>query len=162
MRTSRFAMFVAPLALALVAVPALAHGPGGEGACRQEIEAICSAATGSGDCVSKLCGPTFPSGPGALANCILSLTPPPKGLSPTCLTNLKNMQAKIAAWQTSFQNACGTATSGDVSTYCGNVTGGTESTIKCLRQAVTDNKPVSKDCQALLAQHHGHRHHEHP
>ena len=45
MRTSRFGMFVAPLALALVAAPALAHGPGGGSACRgatEQIKTLCS------------------------------------------------------------------------------------------------------------------------
>jgi hypothetical protein len=71
------------------------------------------------------------------------------------------MQAKIAAWQSDFQNACGTATSGDVNTFCANVTGGVRSQIQCLRQAVKDNKPVSANCQALLAKPHGHGGH-HP
>ncbi len=153
MSTSRLTMFVAPLALALTAAPALAHGPGRGGACRADLEARCSAlatppAPGPGDCVKALCGDLTP-GSGAFVNCLLGLQPP---VSSQCQQQLTDMQAKITA----FQTAC----AGDVTQYCGNVTGGPWSTVQCLRQAVTNNQPVSPSCQALLAQHHRHRHHQ--
>jgi hypothetical protein len=164
MKTSRFAVFVAALALALAAAPALAHGPGGGGACRQDLATLCSQlsptpAPGPGNCLKALC-PTFTPGPGAFANCVQGLS-----VSAQCKQQLTNMQTKIATWQSAFNTACATATGttpSDVSTYCGNVTGGMGSQIQCLRQAVRNNQTVSATCQAFLAKGHGHRQHGHP
>jgi hypothetical protein len=159
MRTLRFAMFVAPLTLALAAAPALARGPGGEGACRgakEQLKKLCSGGT-PGDCLTTLCKDVQP-GPGQWPQCLLNLNSAgtlKPSLTKDCVTDLNNKLAAIQKWQATFQTACG----GDVTNFCNNVTGGVWSTKQCLRQAVLDNKQVSKDCQALLAQRHGHGDH---
>jgi hypothetical protein len=161
MRPSRFALFVAPLALALGAAPALAHGALG-GACLPLLQELCPNVTpgpgpgGYHACLKTLCGPATP-GPGGLVSCLLKQSATSK--FPNCEARLTKMQAKIAAWQTAFNTAC--VTTNDVSTFCNNVTTGPWSQVRCLRQAVKDNKAVSATCQAFLAQHHGHRHREH-
>jgi hypothetical protein len=161
MRVSMMFTLAAPLAVALMAAPALAHGPGGGGACGGDIKALCAkagVAPGSGNCMSTLC-PGVPPGPGAFATCIdnaaskYSYT-----VSANCSAQLAKMQAKIAAWQTAFNTAC----ANDVSTFCSNVTTGPWSTAQCLRQAIMNNQAVSQPCQAFLAQHHGHRPHHAP
>jgi hypothetical protein len=153
MTTSRLAVFGA--ALALVAAPALAYGPGGGGACRQDLKTICSGlspapAPGPGNCLKALCGDLTP-GSGAYVNCLQ--TKYTSQLSDACKQQLTDIQAKMTA----FQTTCG----GDISNFCGNVTGGTWSTVQCLHQAVINNQKVSSACQALLAQHPG-RHHRPP
>ena len=164
MTTLRFAKFLVPLALALAAVPALAHGPGGGGACsgiRGQMETLCAGAT-PGTCLSTLC-PDVPAGPGQWPQCFLNLndgketqklTSP---LTSACATDLNNKLLAIQQHQQAFTAACG----GDVTTFCNNVTGGQWSSMGCLRQAVKDNKAVSSNCQALLAQHHGFGHQPH-
>ena len=157
MKVSKIITLVAPLAMALAAAPALAHGPGGEGACRQDLTKLCSHLTpapGPGNCLKALC-PSFTPGPGAFASCLLGL---PSGVSDQCKQQLTQMQAKIAAWHTAFNTACST----DVSSFCKNVTTGPWTQVQCLRQAVVNNQPVSAPCQAFLAKHHGHGHHGHP
>jgi len=156
MKTSRLAVFVAPFAVAFVAAPALAHGPGGRGACRQDLNAICSGlsptpAAGPGNCLRALCGDITP-GSGAYVNCLQ--TKYASQLSDPCKQQLANIQAKLTA----FQTTCGA----DISSFCGNVTGGTWSTIQCLHEAIINNQKVSPDCQALLARHPGPRHHRPP
>lgn len=163
MRTLRFAMFVAPLTLALAGAPALAHGPGGgpggEGACRgakEQIKKLCSGVT-PGDCLTTLCKDVQP-GPGQWPQCLLNLNSAGTlrpALTKDCVTDLNNKLTAIQNWQKTFTAKCGA----DVSANCANVTGGMGRTIQCLHQAVIDNKQVSKDCQALLAQHHGHGDH---
>ena len=73
MRTSRFGMFVA--LLALTAAPALAHGPGRGGACRADIAALCPDVTPGPrayrSCLAEAC-PEVTPGPGAFANCLQS------------------------------------------------------------------------------------------
>lgn len=166
MTMSRFATFLAPLALALAAAPALGHGPGGPGggACsgiRGQMETLCAGAT-PGACLSTLC-PDVPPGPGQWPQCLLNLNDgketqklnPP--LSAACVTELNDKLSAIQKAQQAFTAACG----GDVTTFCNNVTGGPWSTMQCLRQAVKENKTVSSNCQALLAQHHGFGFHPH-
>ena len=66
MRTSRILMVSTPLAVALLAAPALAHGPHGGGACRQALHALCAQSgttPGPGGCLQTLC-PGFTSGHG--------------------------------------------------------------------------------------------------
>jgi hypothetical protein len=166
MKVSKIITLVAPLALALAAAPASAHGFGGGGACRPLLQQLCPSVTpgpgpgGYGSCLKALCGTEPTSGPGGFASCLLKQS----AISnfPNCQAELTNMQAKIAAWQATFNTACATATGttpSDVSTYCANVTGGMGSQVQCLRQAVTNNQPVSQPCQAFLAEQHGHRHH---
>ncbi len=167
MTTSKFASFLAPLALALAAAPALAHGPGGPGgggACsgiRGQMETLCAGAT-PGACLSTLC-PDVPPGPGQWPQCLLNLNDGKETqklsspLPAACVTELTNKLSAIQKAQQAFTAACG----GDVTTFCGNVTGGPWSTMQCLRQAVKDNKTVSSNCQALLAQHHGFGFHPH-
>ncbi len=162
MRTSRFALFVAPLALAVAAAPALAHGPRGGGACRPLLQQLCPSVTpgpgpgGYGSCLKTLCGTEATPGPGGFASCLLKQS----AISnfPKCEAQLTKMQAKIAAWQAAFNTAC----TNDVSQFCSNVTTGPRGQVQCLRQAVTNNQKVSATCQAFLAQHHGYRHHGHP
>ena len=158
MSTSRFAVFVVPLALALAAAPALAHGPGGGGACRPLIQQLCPNVTpgpgpgGYGSCLKALCGTPTTPGPGGFASCLLNQS----AISnfPDCQAQLTKMQAKIAAWQAAFNTACGS----DVSSFCGNVTTGMRGQIQCLRQAVKNNQKVSATCQAFLAKGHGKGH----
>jgi hypothetical protein len=169
MKVSKIIALVAPLALALAAAPALAHGPGalgpgalgprGGGACRQDLTKLCSQLTptpapGPGNCLKALC-PTLTPGPGAFASCLLSLQ---SGVSDQCKQQLTKMQAKIAAWQAAFNTAC----ANDVSQFCSNVSTGPRGQIQCLRQAVRNNQTVSQPCQAFLAEHHGYHHHGHP
>jgi hypothetical protein len=155
MRTLRFAMFVAPLTLALATAPALAHGPGGEGACRgakEQIKELCSGVTTPGDCLNTLCKDVQP-GPGQWPQCLLNLNSAgtlKPALTKSCVTDLNSAITAIQKWQTAFNDKCGA----DVKTNCANVTGGMGLTMQCLHQAVIDNKQVSKDCQALLGQHH--------
>jgi hypothetical protein len=156
MRTSRMIMLSAPLAVALMAAPVLAHGPGG--ACsgiKGQIKNLCSGVTTPGTCLTTLC-PTATPGPGAWAQCLLSNATKLK-LSATCQADLNNKLAAIQKWQSAFETAC----KADVTANCNYVTGGTGSTIQCLGQAVIDNKQVSSTCQALLARHHGHHGHHH-
>jgi hypothetical protein len=73
MTKSKFAAFLASIALAL-ATPALAHGPGGGGACsgmKGQMETLCAGAT-PGTCLSTLC-PDVPPGPGQWPQCLLNL-----------------------------------------------------------------------------------------
>ena len=160
MRKSRLAMFVGALALVLPAVPVLAHGPDGGGACRADMEALCAGlptppAPGGGNCLKALC-PDLTPGPGAFASCLQQHYG--NSLSDPCKAQLSNLQAKLDAWKT----AC--VDSGDVANFCPGITDPRQIG-KCLRHAVRDNavgadgNPVSPNCQALLAQHHGHRHH---
>jgi hypothetical protein len=168
MRVSKVITLIAPLAVALMVAPALAHGPGAAcngpgGACsgiKGQIKNLCSGAT-PGTCMTKLCGPTPPTGPGAWAQCLLNANTAgtfKPALSTNCVNDLKAKLAAIQEWQKAFEAACGDPTD---AAFCSNVTGGTGSTIQCLRQAVIDNKPVSSPCQALLAKHHGHHGHHH-
>ncbi len=151
MRTSRMMMLTAPLAVALMAAPALAHGHHGGGACRQDLQTLCPNVTpGPGSfrgCLAMLC-PGLTPGPGAFASCLQQHA---SELSPACQQDLNKMQAKIAAWQ----QACG----GDVPTFCSDVAPGPWSIRKCLREHQSE---LSQPCQDLLAQHHGHRHHPSP
>jgi len=183
MRRSRIMMLSAPLAVVLMAVPALAHGPHGGGACRGDLEKIlCPNVTpGPGsfrECLAAC--PNVTPGPGAFASCLAPLcperTPGPGGfasclqqaaaannvtLSEQCQAQLTKMQANIAAWKT----ACGAA----VTNLCPDVTpgpggSGHRAIGKCLREhqsELTANYPA---CAELLAQHHGfhHHHHRHP
>jgi hypothetical protein len=100
---------------------------------------------------------TVPAGPGQWPQCLLNLNggketqtlnPP---LTSACVTELNTKLLAIQKDQQAFTAACGA----DATTFCNNVTGGPWSTRACLRQAVKDNKAVSSNCQALLAQHHG-------
>ena len=150
------------LALSLAAAPALAHGPGGGGACRPLIQQLCHSVTpgpgpgGYGSCLKALCGTEATPGPGGFASCLLKQS----AISnfPNCQAQLTKMQAKIAAWQAAFNTAC----TNDVSQFCSNVTTGPRGQIQCLRQAVRNNQKVSATCQAFLAKGHGHRHQGHP
>ena len=156
-------IFVPPLALALAAAPALAHGPGGGGACRPLVQALCPDVTpgpgpgGYHSCLQALC-PNSSGGPGGFASCLLNQTKVPIANYPNCQTELTNLQSKIAAWQAEFNTACAS----DVSQFCSNVTTGPRQQIQCLRQAVKNNQKVSASCQTLLAKHHGHGHRGHP
>ena len=134
MKMSRMIALSAPLAVALMAAPALAHRPHGGGACRQEFQ--------------KLCG--TPGSAGGFAGFVACLeTPANQGqLTTECQTRLSQMQAKITAWQTCKQDA----------TVCGQDTG--KDFIKCLR-GLAKNKSLPTSCQPLLAQHHGRHHHHH-
>ncbi len=152
MRTSRFALFVAPLALALAGTPALAHGHCGGGACREDLQTLCPDVTpGPGafrNCLATLCPDATP-GPGAFASCLQQHA---SELSAACQQQLNEMQAKMAAWE----QACG----GDVQTFCSDAAPGPWSIGKCLREHQSE---LSQSCQDLLAQHHGHhRHHQCP
>jgi hypothetical protein len=151
MGMSKFIMLIAPLTVALMAAPALAHGPHGGGACRQDLQTLCPNVTpGPGsfrDCLATLC-PDLTPGPGTFASCLQQHA---SGLSAACQQHLNQMQAKLAAWQ----QACGD----DVRTFCSDVAPGPWSTGKCLRQ---HQSALSQPCQDLLAQHHGHRHHHGP
>jgi hypothetical protein len=164
MTPSRFTKFLAPLVFALTAAPALAHGPGGGGACagiKGQMKSLCAGAP-HGTCLSTLC-PDVPPGPGQWPQCLLNLndgketqklnTP----LSSACVTELNDKLLGIQKQQQAFTAACG----GDVTTFCNNVTGGPWSTIPCLHQAVKDNKAVSANCQTLLAQHRPYGPHPH-
>lgn len=149
---AKFIMLIAPLAVALMATPALAHGPHGGGTCRPDLQTLCPNVTpGPGsfrDCLQTLCQAT--PGPGAFASCLQeAATSKGVTLSDQCQAHLTKMQAKIDAWKT----ACG----GAVTTYCSDLTDPREIG-KCLRQ---NQAKLSSDCQALLAQHHGHHHHHH-
>jgi hypothetical protein len=173
MRTSRMIMLSAPLAVALMAAPVLAHGPGGAcngpgaacngpgGACsgaKEQIKKLCSGVT-PGDCLTTLCKDVQP-GPGQWPQCLLNLNSAgtlKPALTKSCVTDLNNKLAAIQNWQKTLTAKCGA----DVSANCANVTGGMGVTMQCLHQAVIDNKPVSKDCQALLAEHHGHHRQHH-
>lgn len=149
MRTSRLAMFVAPLALTLAATSAFAHGHHGGGACRQDLQTLCPDVTpGPGsfrDCLMTLC-PDLTPGPGAFASCLQQHA---TALSADCQQHLNAMQAKIAAWQ----QACG----GDAQTFCSDAGPGPWQIGKCLRQ---HESALSQACQDLLAQHHGRHHHD--
>ena len=157
MTKSKFASFLAAIALALAA-PALAHGPGGGGACsgiKGQMDTLCAGAT-PGTCLSTLC-PDVPPGPAQWPQCLLNLNGGTESqklttpLTSACVTELNDRLLAIQKEQQAFTAACG----GDATTFCSNVTGGQWSTMQCLRQAVTDNKAVSSNCQTLLAQHHG-------
>ena len=160
MTTSKVGAFVASIALALAA-PALAHGPGGGGACsgiREQMKTLCAGAPPR-TCLSTLC-PDVAAGPGQFPQCLLNLndgketqklTTP---LTAACVTELNDKLSAIQKEQQAFTAAC----AGDVTTFCNNVTGGQRSAKQCLRQAVKDNKAVSSNCQALLAQHRGFGH----
>jgi hypothetical protein len=158
MKASKVVGLVAPFTLALLAAPALAHGPGGGLACRPLLQELCPNATpgpgpgGYRSCLKALCSNLTP-GPGAFASCLLAQ----KGISnfPSCQAQLTEMQAKIAAWQSAFNTACAT----DVTQFCGNVATGQRGQTQCLRQAIKDNKAVSGTCQTLLATYHGHHQH---
>ena len=164
MTTSKFTTFLAAIALALAAAPALAHGPGAGGACKGikgQLETLCAGAS-PGTCLGTLC-PDVPAGPGQWPQCLLNLNDGKETqklsspLSATCVTELNNKLSAIQKEQQAFTAACG----GDVTTFCSNVSAGPRSTMQCLRQAVKDNKTVSSTCQAFLAQHHGHGFHPH-
>ena len=149
---SKFIMLIAPLAVALTAAPALAHGHHGGGACRQDLQTLCPNVTpGPGnfrDCLATLC-PDLTPGPGAFASCLQeAATSTGVTLSDQCQAQLTQMQARLAAWQ----QACGA----DVRTFCSAATPGPWSAGKCLRQHQSE---LSQPCQDLLAQHHGHSHH---
>lgn len=150
MRTSRFAIFVAPLALALAGAPAFAHGPGRAGPCRQDLQTLCPDVTpGPGafrNCLQTLC-PDLTPGPGAFATCLQQHA---SQLSAACQQHLNDMQAKMAAWQ----QACGN----DVQTFCSDAGPGPRGVGKCLHEHQSE---LSQACQDLLAQHHGHHHHHH-
>jgi hypothetical protein len=160
MKVSMMFTLAVPLAVALMAAPALAHGPHGGGACRPLVQALCPSVTpgpgpgGYGSCLKSLC-PNL-TGPGGFASCLLSQGQ--IAAYPACQAQLTNMQNKIAAWQSAFTNAC----ANDVSQLCSNVTTGPRGQIQCLRQAVKNNQQVSATCQTFLAKRHGHRHHGHP
>jgi hypothetical protein len=162
MKLSKVVIFVPTLALALSAAPALAHGLGGGGACRPLVQALCPDVTpgpgpgGYASCLQALC-PNLSRGPGGFASCLLNQTKIPITNYPKCQTQLTDLQAKVAAWQAAFNTAC----SSDVSQFCANVTTGPRGQIRCLNQAVKDNKAVSGTCQTFLANHHGHPHHWH-
>jgi hypothetical protein len=159
MTMSKFAAFLASIALALAA-PALAHGPGGGGACRGikgQMETLCAGAA-PGTCLSTLC-PDVPPGPGQWPQCLLNLNGTKLTLTAACQTELNNKLSAIQQQQQAFKTAC--VDTGDVKTFCSNVTGGPWSTMQCLRQAVKDNKAVSSTCQTLLAQHHAFGPHPH-
>lgn len=162
MKVSKIIALVAPLALALAAAPALAHGPGGGGACLPLLQALCPSVTpgpgpgGYHSCLKTLCGQEATPGPGGFASCLLKQSAVSN--FPNCEAQLTKMQAKITAWQTAFNTAC----TNDVSQFCSNVTTGPPGQIQCLRQAVKNNQKVSATCQAFLAKGHGDRHHGHP
>jgi len=149
MKTSRFAVLSAAVALALAATPALAHGPGRGGACRQDLANLCSQLTptpapGPFNCVKALC-PTAIPGTGDIVTCLQGLA-----VSDACKAELSDLQAKITAWKTAFTQAC---TANDLA-LCNNVKTGPWGQVQCLRQAVNDNKDVSQSCQLFVAQHH--------
>jgi len=152
MKMRRVSTLIAPLTVALMAVPALAHGPHRGGACRQDLHTYCSSLTptpgdGFRGCLATLC-PDFTPGPGAFASCLLNQTE--IKLSEQCTAHLTKMQANIAAWKA----ACGT--------YAGaNCTGdsGPRAIGQCLRAAQTTDPDFPPACAALLAQHHWHHHH---
>jgi hypothetical protein len=154
---SKFIMLIAPLAVALTTAPVLAHGPHGGGACRQDLQTLCPSVTpGPGsfrDCLATLCTDLTP-GPGAFANCLQgAATSKGVTLSDQCQAHLTQMQTKIDAWKT----ACGDA----VTTYCSGITG-PRNIGKCLREHQSELSTMYPQCQDLLAQHHGHRHHHGP
>ena len=151
MRMSRWSLLAAPLILA--AGPALAHGPWGGGACRQDVAKLCAGLTptpapGPGNCMTALC-PNMTPGPGGFASCLLNTYG--SSLSPQCTQQLNQMKARIAARDAAFNTAC----SGDVSRFCSNVTSGPWVQMQCLHQAMVTNQQVSGNCQTFLAQHHG-------
>jgi hypothetical protein len=147
---SKFIILIAPLTMALAAAPALAHGPHGGGACRQDLQTLCPDVTpGPGafrDCLATLC-PGLTPGPGAFASCLQEHA---SELSDACQQEVSRMQAKMAAWQ----QACGA----DVQTFCSSVGPGPWSVGKCLHEHQSE---LSQPCQDLLAQRHGHHHHHH-
>jgi hypothetical protein len=142
MKTSRIIMLSAPLAMALMAAPALAHGPHGGGACRQEFQNLCGT----------------PGSAGGFAGFVTCLETNKAKLTGPCLDRLSQMQAKITAW-----NECKTAVSGPPD-LCPNITTGPgqdKDFIQCLR-GLAENKSLPASCQPLLAQHHRHHHPCHP
>jgi hypothetical protein len=155
---AKFIMLIAPLTVALMAAPALAHGPHGRGACRQDLHAYCSSLTPTPDsfrgCLATLCGPDFTPGPGAFASCLQNAaTAGTITLSGQCTAHLTKMQAKIDAWET----ACG-----DYAQK--NCTDGTgpRAIGQCLHAAQNTDPNFPPACAALLAQHHRHHHHHGP
>ena len=157
MTTSTVTRFLVPLAATLVASAALAHGPGGGGACsgvKGQMKALCASGNPR-TCLSTLC-PDVPAGPGAWAQCLLNLNDGKESqklstpLTPACVTELNDRLAAIQKEQQAFTAAC----AADAATFCNNVTSGQRATMQCLHQAVKDNKAVSANCQTLLAQHH--------
>ncbi|MGD0946007.1 MAG: hypothetical protein ABSA52_01145 [Candidatus Binatia bacterium] len=159
MEMSKFIMLIAPLAVALTTTPARACGPHGGGACRPDLQTLCPNVTpGPGsfrsfrDCLQTLCQAT--PGPGAFASCLQeAATSKGVTLSDQCQAHLTKMQAKMDAWKT----ACG----GAVTTYCSGITGPRDIG-ECLREHQSELSNTYPQCQALLAQHHGHRHHHGP
>jgi len=135
---SKSIMLIAPLAVALMAAPALAHGPHRGGACAQALL----------QSSPPLCPVT--TGPRWVVNCITQL-PAGTTLPPAC----DQVQAKIAAWNTCKgvlvqQNLCPNVTPGP---------GQRKGFIGCLRQLAQSGQ-VPGSCQPLLVQHHGHHHHQ--
>jgi len=156
---SKSIMLIAPLAVALTTAPALAHGPHGGGACRTDLQTLCPNVTPGPssfrsfrDCLQTLCQAT--PGPGAFASCLQeAATAKGVTLSDQCQAHLTKMQAKIAAWQT----ACGKY----AQVNCTSDTG-PRAIGQCLRAAQQTDPNFPTACAALLAQHHGHRHHQGP
>jgi hypothetical protein len=150
---SKFVLFIAPLAVALTTAPALAHGPHGGGACRQELQTLCPNVTpGPGsfrDCLATLC-PDLAPGPGAFASCLQeAATAKSVTLSDQCQARLTKMQAEVDAWKT----ACGDYAQANCTSDSGPRAIG-----QCLRAAQQTDPNFPTACAALLAQHHGHHH----
>ncbi len=149
MKWSTIISLIAPLAVALTVAPAVAHGHGRGGPCRQDLQALCPNVTpGPGSfrsCIETLC-PSITPGPGAFGNCLQQHA---GQLSAACQQHLSRMQAKMAAWRQACQ--------GDAQTLCGDATG-PRAVFKCLHQHQAELSPA---CQELLAQHHGHHRHHH-
>ncbi|MFI5398525.1 MAG: hypothetical protein ACHQ9S_23590 [Candidatus Binatia bacterium] len=154
---SKFIMLIAPLTVALMAAPALAHRPHGGGACSADLQTLCPNVTpGPGsfrDCLATLC-PNLTAGPRAFASCLPeAATSKGVTLSDQCQAHLTKMQAKIAAWQMACGNYAQLNCTGDT---------GPRAIGQCLRAAQKNDPQFPAACAALLAQHHGHHHHHGP
>jgi exonuclease VII small subunit len=122
MRMNKVIMLVAPLTLALTMTPA-ARAERGKGPCRQDVQ--------------KLCPDAKPGG-GALRDCLKQHA---AELSPACQEHLKQVKAKVAAWQQACQD--------DVQKFCASVQPGHANILKCLHE---HNDQLSKSCQEQMAQ----------
>ena len=135
MRTSTLITLIAPFTMALIATPVLAHGGGGKGACRQDIQRLC---------------PDITPGPGSWKAVHDCLEQNAANLSPACQQQRSRMQAKMDQ----VLQTCQT----DIQSLCSDASSDPRATFKCLFQHRHD---LLQACRDALP-HHRHRHHHGP
>jgi hypothetical protein len=128
MRMWKVMTLIAPLAVALTAVPEPAHAQRGQGPCRDDIQKFCAGVQRGG---------------GRFRDCLLQHE---AELTPACQQHLQQMKARVSAWR----QAC----EGDAQKFCNGVAPGRGGIVKCLREHQND---LTQACKDQLAQGRGPR-----